>query len=94
MHLKNLHNEYASALGPLFEEMPKAVLAAVAVSALTIGGDEIDQAAERVAREWCVLHQTGIVPQRPTRRALQLGGETIDLMAALKKSLNGGSTSG
>jgi hypothetical protein len=89
-----LNNDYARALGEqLFADMPKTVLAAVAVSALTTGGEELSEAAVRVAREWHILHLNGIVPQKPSKRALQLAGETVDLMAALKKSLGQGEPS-
>ena len=50
MNIKNLRNEYADLL-PYLNTIPKSVLAAIAVSALTCGGDYLDQAAERVASE-------------------------------------------
>lgn len=56
-------NEYARTLGGVYDDMPKAVLAAVAVSALTVGGDLLDEAAVRVVTEWDALHNAGIVPQ-------------------------------
>ena len=65
-------NEYASELGYLFDEMPKAVIAAIAVSALTSGGDWLEKAPQRVAKEWIVLHEQGIVPQPPTKNARDL----------------------
>lgn len=58
-------NEYSQALGTLFDETPKAVLAAIAVSALTCGGDRLEEAKARVAHEWRILHANGIVPQKP-----------------------------
>lgn len=63
-HLNNLTNLYADALGSMFDEIPKSVLAAIAVSALTCGGDEIAFAAHRVAAEWQALYDNGIVAQR------------------------------
>jgi hypothetical protein len=69
MHLKNLNNDYARELGALFDEMPKSVIAAIAVSALTMGGDYLDEAAIRAAREWQVLHDAGIVQQKPSKTA-------------------------
>lgn len=72
MHLKNQANEYQAELGKLFEEMPKAVLAAVAVSFATQGGNELDQAQVRVAKEWSALHLAGIVPQKPQGLARHL----------------------
>lgn len=69
-HLKNKLNDYVTAMGgDLFNETPKSVLAALAVSALTSGGDQLASAAERVAREWEVLHLNGIVPQKPSKSA-------------------------
>ena len=59
-------NQYAEMLSPAFyENCPKAVLAAIAVSALTCGGDWIEEAELRVAKEWEALYVSGIVPQRP-----------------------------
>lgn len=57
-------NGYASAIGQdVFEACPKAVLAAIAVSALTQGGDYIEEARARLLDEWRILHQNGIVTQ-------------------------------
>lgn len=65
-----VQNDYALAAGgALFEEIPKAVWAAIAISALTCGGDQIEEAAQRVAAEWETLHKAGIVPQAPGRFA-------------------------
>jgi hypothetical protein len=75
MHLKNLNNDYARELGALFDEMPKSVIAAIAVSALTMGGDYLDEAAIRAAREWQVLHDAGIVQQKPSKTARKLNAE-------------------
>ncbi len=61
-------NEYAAQLGRLYDRTPKAVLAAIAVSMLTDGGDALDEAQERLLNEWSILHECGIVPQRPARR--------------------------
>lgn len=74
------HNEYAAQLGSaLYAECPKAVLAAIAVSALTCGGDQLEHAAARLANEWQVLHGNGIVPQRPGPSAREvLAATSID----------------
>jgi hypothetical protein len=77
MNLKNLSNEYQQALGALFGEMPKAVLAAVAVSAFSNGGDDLAGAAGRIAAEWDVLHANGIVPQKPGKIALSLSRHPV-----------------
>lgn len=57
-------NEYVLAV-PEYNDIPKAVWAAIAVSALTTGGELINDARERVFNEWTILHQNGIVPQKP-----------------------------
>jgi len=68
-----VQNDYALAVGgALFEEIPKAVWAAIAVSALSCGGDQIEEAAQRVAQEWKIWHEAGIVPQAPGRFARQV----------------------
>lgn len=73
MPLNKLHNQYAAALtDELFAEAPKAVIAAVAVSVLTLGGDYLDEAAQRFAAEWQVLYENGIVPQAPGKVARKL----------------------
>lgn len=64
MNLKNHSNEYCRQLTH-FDKVPKTVLAAIAVSALTCGGDQIDKADERVMGEWWALYRAGIVPQKP-----------------------------
>ena len=59
-------NDYAYAVGyDLYHNIPKAVWAAIAVSALTQGGDRLDEAAKRVMDEWGILHANGIVTQKP-----------------------------
>ena len=65
MHLHAKDNQYASAAGELLDDIPKAVWAAIAVSALTCGGDHLDLAQQKVVQEWLVLHTNGIVPQAP-----------------------------
>jgi hypothetical protein len=63
------NNEYAKAFGRLYAKTPKAVFAAVAFSyASWASGEEAHTGAETVARfvkEWRILHENGIVPQRP-----------------------------
>lgn len=66
MPLNKTSNGYAEAISQrLYIDCPKAVLAAIAVSALTTGGDSIDEAEQRVLHEWWVLYRNGIVPQKP-----------------------------
>ena len=84
MHLKSLHNQYAEAAGDLLDEVPKAVWAAIAVSALTHGGDRIAQAKELVVKEWLTLHINGIVPQAPRGAAKKI----IAALTAAESSAN------
>lgn len=59
-------NIYAAEIGAdLFAACPKAVLAAIAVSGLTAGGDVLEEARARVLDEWWALYVAGIVPQKP-----------------------------
>lgn len=74
-HLKNLQNDYAKELGELFDEMPKSVIAAIAVSALSYGGDRLGEARKLAAHEWRILHLNGIVQQRPGKAARQVIAE-------------------
>lgn len=70
MGVTKITNDYAMAAGrDIYESIPKAVWAAIAVSALTCGGDHLDEAADRVLAEWTILHSNGIVPQPPIKRA-------------------------
>ena len=69
------YNEYAEALDPqVYEGCPKAVLAAIAVSLLTCGGDTLadGDVTAKLAAEWDALHLAGIVPQRPSKAARAL----------------------
>ncbi len=75
MALNKLYNEYADALGAKFyDRTPKAVFAAIAVSALAKGADGLlardwptSEVQALVLREWAVLHENGIVPQKPPK---------------------------
>ncbi len=59
-------NEYQMTLDQrVYAQCPKAVLAAVAVSALTRGGSDLEDATPRLVLEWWALFDNGIVPQRP-----------------------------
>lgn len=66
-------NEYAKTLGKWYDKIPKAVLAAVAVSFATQGGDNLEQALVAVMTEWNTLHLNGIVPQKPPSGVTVLG---------------------
>ena len=64
MALNKKGNEYNLQAGrDLYEAIPKAVWAAIAISALTQG--DLEDARRLVVAEWLLLHQNGIVPQAP-----------------------------
>lgn len=59
-----IRNEYQKAIDPrVYEAMPKAVLAAIAVSFVSAGGSNLDEATAALVNEWALLHVQGIVPQ-------------------------------
>jgi hypothetical protein len=59
-------NEYARVIDrALYEAVPKAVFAAIAVSLATVGGDYLATANDAILAEWLTLHENGIVPQKP-----------------------------
>jgi len=60
------YNEYANAINPhLYVRTPKAVFAALVVSLLSGGGESFERINELILHEWQVLHDNGIVPQKP-----------------------------
>ena len=58
-------NEYSMALEDVYEKAPKAVIAAIAVSCLTTGGDHLSEAKRLFLKEWQTLYDNGIIPQKP-----------------------------
>jgi ribosomal protein L7/L12 len=63
MALNKLSNEYAELL-KFYNRIPKAVLAAIAVSfALKETEDNIELVEEQILKEWKILHENNIVPQ-------------------------------
>lgn len=62
-----LHNDYAAALGNLFDDCPKSVFAAIAVSVLTTGGERLENAKEEILNEWKILYENRIVEQKPPK---------------------------
>ena len=63
-------NAYAALLDPkVYESIPKAVFAALAVSFATHGDpwnpENGGTAQELILNEWQILHENDIVPQRP-----------------------------
>ncbi len=67
-----ISNEYAEALGDLYEKTPKAVFAAMAVSFFTTGGDHMEDLIDRFHDEWVALYNSGIVPQKPLIKGINL----------------------
>ena len=66
MNLNYTGNEYMDFLGDDFDRMPKAVLAAIAVSlASRLTSDNKEEAANLIRREWWILYQNGIIKQKP-----------------------------
>lgn len=60
-------NQYAALLEN-FDEIPKSVLAAIAVSlALLQNEEDLSSVSKIINDEWRVLHENGIVPQRPRK---------------------------
>ena len=59
-------NEYIESIPlEIFENTPKAVWAAIAISfAVNLAAEgDFSQAAQQIVNEWAVLKQNGIVPQ-------------------------------
>ncbi len=64
-HLHNKTNEYSDALGDLLDRIPKTVFAAIAFSYASCGGDDFAAGVTNIIREWWILYENGIVPQKP-----------------------------
>ena len=62
-------NSYQKILSAEFyQKIPKAVLAAIAVSyVINWQGTDQEQAEENILAEWYTLHGQGIIPQKPFR---------------------------
>ncbi len=70
MAINKTSNDYADVISQeLYEKTPKAVFAAIAISLATSGGERLDEAADVLIEEWLILHQNGIVPQKPPKRS-------------------------
>ena len=67
-------NEYAGAIAPdLYAAIPKAVFAAIAVSAVFNQGVQLERGETvntYLVREWDTLHRNGLVPQALPHRFL------------------------
>lgn len=60
-------NEDSLALGRVFDDTPKAVLAAIVCSAYRQLGFTDDKLKSRIAYEWLALHFAEIVDNPPTK---------------------------
>jgi hypothetical protein len=62
-------NEYAEVISEIYDRIPKAVLAAIAVSFSLIlnEGQDFDQVQDTILTEWRILNVNGIVPQKPIK---------------------------
>jgi len=69
-------NDYADRLEEIYDKVPKAVLAAIAVSSLTVGGDYLEEAKARLVYEWDILYKNGIVSQKPPKDAIRADGSS------------------
>ncbi|MGC4639870.1 hypothetical protein [Escherichia coli] len=64
-----IKNNYAKAF-PAFDETPKAVVAAIAMSfAIRICEENIEEAQKLISEEWEILHSQEIIPQKPKKGA-------------------------
>ena len=60
-----MYTVYSNDRNCLYTKCPKSVFAAIAISSLTVGGDKLDEARDRVLAEWWTLYDNQIVSQRP-----------------------------
>jgi hypothetical protein len=61
-----MHNDYSKTISPkLYVRIPKAVLAAIAVSFATNGGELLDDVDTLLLNEWAILFENKIILQRP-----------------------------
>ena len=59
-------NDYMTMFeGKVYERTPKSVFAAVCASLLSTGGERREDAQPGFLEEWRILHEQGIVPQKP-----------------------------
>ncbi len=60
-------NQYAAIVqrGKFYAQCPKAVFAALAVSYASRGGDFLGGIEKILLKEWWILYQNQIVPQKP-----------------------------
>lgn len=72
-------NEYQEQF-PCYDETPKSLIAAVAMSlAMQLTGEEDNEQAKKIlSDEWASLHKAGIVPQKPKAPAVARAGSLSD----------------
>ena len=63
-------NTFCAALGQLYDATPKAVFAAIAVSLATAGDNYLGDVQGRLAEQWRMLYQAGLVAQAPPAAGL------------------------
>ena len=63
------HNQYSKLLLGFFDECPKTVFAALAVSReLLVNGENSEAVEAGLLSEWQSLYENGIVPQKPPKQ--------------------------
>lgn len=74
--VNKISNSYADVIpSEVYENTPKAVWAAIAISLATCGGDRLDEATQAIIREWGILNENGIVPQAVPANLRKYGAE-------------------
>ena len=70
----NAHNNYTLMLKEIYDQIPKSVFAAIAISLLTCGGEHepMQEIDKKVAWEWGALYEFGIVSQKPRGKAAKI----------------------
>ena len=71
MSINKKSNAYADELGEFFEKTPKAVFAALASSFIRMHHGFYGDVEKELWKEWQILNQNGIIPQKPPRRKSQ-----------------------
>jgi len=84
-HVNYTGNIYNDHLGRLADRIPKSVLGAIVFSYASSGGDHMEHGIENVAREWVILYENQIVPQRPPQYVFDLAKKAVEREEALLK---------
>lgn len=67
MKKNKLSNSYQREFGRFYAKTPKSVFAAIVYSYTSSGGDNHGQGILNFLEEWRILHENGIVRQKPPR---------------------------